>query len=118
MGDIEADSDYCKRAKTIVDKSTNGRMIYRPSVTAPLGVVDQKLGTTPDASANSPQWTIAKALDSWAREEDVRTWCEQRGLSNVTSIARLSRKKLLFEGRWKAPRNKQLSNSVAVSSWL
>ncbi|CAK0865763.1 unnamed protein product [Prorocentrum cordatum] len=74
----------------------SGRLVFRPSLDAALGVVAKKVII--DADSVGPRWCIQRAPEGWTNTDEVEAWITARGFVNVSSVARSGRRRWFFRG--------------------
>ena len=86
-------STFKTRAKT------GGRMIYRPSNNASLGILGEttKEAATKEESSIALRWFLANAPHDWNPEE-VTAWAQDRGFLNICGVQRHGRRTWFFRG--------------------
>ena len=89
----ESCDDYFNKAVGLAKKA-NARLVYRPSSTAPLGLVGCKVtqGTL------APRWFLAGAPPLWG-EDSLVAWATERGFTEVSAVRRHSKKAWFFRAR-------------------
>lgn len=91
-------SEYWKYVQDTCAK-TGGRMIYRPSNNASLGILGEttKEAATKEESSIALRWFLANAPHDWSPEE-VTAWAQDRGFLNICGVQRHGRRTWFFRG--------------------
>ena len=91
-------SEYWKYVQDTCAK-TGGRMIYRPSNNASLGILGEttKEAATKEESSIALRWFLANAPHDWNPEE-VTAWAQDRGFLNICGVQRHGRRTWFFRG--------------------
>ena len=87
----QSDSEYYVHVADI-QKQAGGRLVYRSSTTAPLGLLDTT-ETVTDSIA--PRWYLTNAPPEWG-EDEITNWITQRGFTHATGYRRQGRKSWFF----------------------
>ncbi|CAK0873699.1 unnamed protein product [Prorocentrum cordatum] len=96
--ELEDDASHYARIRQIDAKSEGGRVIYRPSDSAPLGIVADKFAAPAGSNSLAPKWCITRAPESWAHEDDASARCQARGFTAGAAAQRIGRRKWFFRG--------------------
>ncbi|CAK0793987.1 unnamed protein product [Prorocentrum cordatum] len=81
--DQESMASYYARVSGVA-KTSEGRLVYRPSDNSSLGVLSKKV-----IAANiQPRWTLQNTPLSWSDADTVSSWDTQRGFKNVSGVVR------------------------------
>lgn len=87
----EDDDAYYKRVRKVCT-DTSGRMVFRPSPTAPLGIVAN--GDLEGADAR--RWVARRTPPEWSHADQLQTWATARGFTAISGGARLSQRVWAF----------------------
>ena len=91
LQDAEENLAYFKRVQAVsVEKL--GRMVFRPSATAPIGVI--AIGDV--VGADTRRWIARQTPWSWVNAADLQSWALSRGFTSVSSVAKLSQRVWAF----------------------
>ena len=77
----------------MLTKEAKARLVFRPYTTAPLGVV----GCATTQGTLAPGWFLA-GVPLWG-EDDLTSWANERGFTEVTAMRRHAKKAWLFRAR-------------------
>eukprot|EP00959_Pyramimonas_sp_CCMP1952_P096220 2011475-Pyramimonas_sp.AAC.1 len=101
---------------TVSSTSVSGRLRYRPSDDASLGVLtDQAVATD-----IIPGWCALSTPDNLVGPEDLESWATQRGFTNISKVHRAGRRRWFFRadlaaGRSDADRVYTFASGISVS---
>ncbi|CAK0798710.1 unnamed protein product, partial [Prorocentrum cordatum] len=73
---------------TAAAAQVEGRLVYRPSDNASLGVLSQK----PMAADIQPRWYLQKCPEHWSSSQEVEECAKARGFQNIDGITRSSKR--------------------------